>query len=122
MKKRATQTTNGGPRASARDRQASLIVAAASLFAAKGFNGTTTKDIATAAGVSAALVFKYLPTKRMLYAATLADKVTITELLEAMAAAAKKHGDHPVFPTIASYRIRPGVDSPLLRLLLFSAP
>ena len=46
MKKRTTQTTNGnGRRASARDRQASLILAAASLFAGKGFNGTTTKEL-----------------------------------------------------------------------------
>ena len=32
-----------------RDRQASLISSAASLFAAKGFQGTTTKSIARAA-------------------------------------------------------------------------
>jgi AcrR family transcriptional regulator len=121
MKKRTPQTTNGGTRASARDRQASLIVAAASLFAAKGFNGTTTKEIAKAAGVSEALVFKYFPTKRTLYAAILAEKVTVTELLEAVEAAAKKHDDHRVFTMIASYRIRPDVDSTLLRLLLFSA-
>ena len=88
MKKRTTQPTHG-PRASALDRQASLIVAAASLFAAKGFNGTTTKEIAKAAGVSEALVFKYFPTKRTLYAAILAEKVTVTELLEAVEAAAK---------------------------------
>ena len=107
--------------ASARDRQASLIVAAASLFAAKGFNGTTTKEIAKAAGVSEALVFKYFPTKRTLYGAILAEKVTVNELLEAVEVAAKKHDDHRVFTMIASYRIRPGVDSTLLRLLLFSA-
>src|SRR6476646_1805211 len=121
MKKRTTQTTNGGPRVSARDRQASLIVAAASLFAAKGFNGTTTKEIAKSAGVSEALVFKYFPTKRTLYGAILAEKVTINELLEPVEAAAKKRDDHRVFTLIASYRIRPGVDSTLLRLLLFSA-
>jgi len=122
MKKRTRQTTNGnGQRASARDRQASLIVAAASLFAAKGFNGTTTREIAKAAGVSEALVFKYFPTKRTLYAAILAEKVTVNELLEAVEAAAKRHDDHRVFTMIASYRIRPGVDSTLLRLLLFSA-
>ena len=122
MKKRTTQTTNGnGRRASARDRQASLILAAASLFAGKGFNGTTTKEIAKAAGVSEALVFKYFPTKRTLYAAILAEKVTVNELLDAVEAAAKTHDDHRVFTMIASYRIRPGVDSTLLRLLLFSA-
>ena len=122
MKKQTKQITNGnGQRASARDRQASLIVAAASLFAAKGFNGTTTKEIAKAAGVSEALVFKYFPTKRTLYAAILAEKVTVNELLEAVEAAAKTHDDHRVFTMIARYRIRPGVDSTLLRLLLFSA-
>ena len=122
MMKRAKQTMNGnGQRASARDRQASLIAAAASLFAAKGFNGTTTKEIAKAAGVSEALVFKYFPTKRTLYGAILAEKVTVNELLEPVEAAAKKRDDHRVFTLIASYRIRPGVDSTLLRLLLFSA-
>ena len=108
-------------RPSSSERQAGLIAAAASLFAEKGFNGTTTKEIAKAAGVSEALVFKYFPTKRLLYAAILAEKVTVTELLEAVEAAAQKHDDHRVFTMIASYRIRPGVDSTLLRLLLFSA-
>jgi AcrR family transcriptional regulator len=57
MKKRTTQTTNRNrQRTSARDRQASLILAATSLFARKGFTGTTTKEIAKAAGVSEALV------------------------------------------------------------------
>jgi AcrR family transcriptional regulator len=122
LKKRITQSANGkGQRVSARDRQASLIVAAASLFAAKGFNGTTTKEIANAAGVSEGLVFKYFPTKRTLYTAILAEKVTVNELLESVEAAAKKQDDYRVFTMIASYRIRPCVDSTFLRLLLFSA-
>lgn len=103
------------------ERQASLIACAASLFAAKGFNGTTTKEIAKAAGISEALVFKYFPTKRALYAAILAEKVTVSELLEAVEEAAKKRDDQRVFTLIAGYRIRPGVDPTLLRLLLFSA-
>ena len=108
-------------RPSSRERQAGLIAAAASLFAAKGFNGTTTKEIAKSAGVSEALVFKYFPTKRALYAAILAEKVTVNELLEAVEEASKKRDDHRVFTMIASSRIRPDVDSTLLRLLLFSA-
>ncbi len=108
-------------RVTSQERQASLITAAASLFAAKGFNGTTTKEIAKAAGVSEALVFKYFPTKRALYAAILAEKVTVSELLDAVEEAAKKRDDHRVFTLIAGYRIRPGVDPTLLRLLLFSA-
>lgn len=122
MKKQAAQGMGeNGQRASAGDRQASLIVAAASLFAAKGFNGTTTKEIAKAVGVSEALVFKYFPTKRTLYAAILAEKVTVNELLDVVEAAVTKRDDHRVFTMIASYRIRPDVDSTFLRLLLFSA-
>lgn len=98
-----------------------MIAAAASLFAAKGFNGTTTKEIARAAGVSEALVFKHFPTKRALYTAILAEKVTVNELLEAVEESAKKRDDRRVFTLIASFRIRPGVDPTLLRLLLFSA-
>jgi AcrR family transcriptional regulator len=108
-------------RPSGQERQAGLIAAAAALFAAKGFNGTTTKEIAKAAGVSEALVFKHFPTKRALYAAILAEKVTVTELLEAVEESAKKRDDRRVFTLIASFRIRPGVDPTLLRLLLFSA-
>lgn len=108
-------------RTSSRERQASLIAAAASLFARKGFNGTTTREIAKAAGVSEALVFKHFPTKQALYAAILAEKVTVNELLEAVEAYARRRDDRNVFALIAGYRIRPGVDSTFLRLLLFSA-
>jgi TetR/AcrR family transcriptional regulator len=116
MTSRSKQT-----RPTSQERQAGLITAAASLFAAKGFNGTTTKEIAKAAGVSEALVFKHFPTKRALYAAILAEKVTVNELLEAVEESAKKRDDRRVFTLIASFRIRAGADSTLLRLLLFSA-
>ncbi len=110
-----------GNRHSGRERQASIIASAASLFAANGFKGTTTKAIAKAAGVSEALVFKHFPTKRGLYAAILAEKATLTELLEAVEEAATKRDDRRVFTMLASYRIRPGTDPTLLRLLMFSA-
>lgn len=108
-------------RRSGLDRQASLIQAATALFAKKGFNGTTTKAIAKAAGISEALLFKHFPTKRALYAAILAEKVTVGELLDSIEASAKRRDDREVFTLIAQYRIRPGVDPTLLRLLLFSA-
>lgn len=108
-------------RRSSQERQASLIQAATTLFAKKGFNGTTTKEIARAAGISEALVFKHFPTKHALYAAILAEKVTVSELLSAVEESEKKRDDRRVFSLIAGYRIRPGVDPTLLRLLLFSA-
>lgn len=109
------------PRTSSQERQASLISAAAALFAAKGFKGTTTKEIAKATGVSEALLFKYFPTKRALYAAILAEKAQYSGLREAVEEAAKKQDDERLFTLLASYRIRKGADPTLLRLLLFSA-
>lgn len=108
-------------RSSGQERQASIISAAASLFAANGFNGTTTREIARTAGISEALVFKHFPTKRALYAAILAEKVSLSELLAAVEEAARKRDDERVFTLVASHRIRRGTDSTLLRLLLFSA-
>lgn len=108
-------------KASGQERQAGIITAAASLFAARGFKGTTTKEIAKAAGCSEALVFKHFPTKRALYAAILAEKAPFSELLAAVDDAAKKCDDFRVFTMIAGYRIRRGSDPTLLRLLLFSA-
>lgn len=105
---------------SSRTRQAGLIAAATSLFAARGFRGTTTKEIAKAAGVSEALLFKYFPTKRALYAAILAEKANLSALVDAIDEVARKRDDERVFSLIASYRIRPGADPTMLRLLLFS--
>jgi AcrR family transcriptional regulator len=109
------------PRTSSQERQASLISAAAALFAERGFKGTTTREIARATGVSEALLFKYFPTKRALYAAILAEKAQYSGLREAVEEAAKKQDDERLFTLLASYRIRKGTDPTLLRLLLFSA-
>ncbi len=115
------QTVKKPSRPSGMERHASLIAAAASLFARKGFNGTTTREIAKSAGVSEALVFKHFPTKRALYGAILEERVTVTDLLVTIEQSATQRDDRQVFTLIAGYRIRPDVDSTLLRLLLFSA-
>ena len=108
-------------RASGQERRASLIEAAASLFAADGFKGTTTRQIAKAAGVSEALLFKYFPTKRALYAAILAGKAHYAELRANIEAAAEIRDDQRLLSLLASYRIKQGVDPTMFRLLLFSA-
>ncbi len=56
------------PRLTADERRIEILRAAERLFAEKGFHGATTRDLADAAGVSEALIFKYFPTKERLYA------------------------------------------------------
>jgi AcrR family transcriptional regulator len=51
------------------ERRAAIIDAALPLFARKGFAATTTKEIAQAAGVSEALIFKHFPSKAALHEA-----------------------------------------------------
>jgi AcrR family transcriptional regulator len=48
-------------------RRRQIVEAAMPLFARKGFDGVTTKEIAAAAGVSEGLVFRHFPTKSALY-------------------------------------------------------
>ena len=50
-------------------RRASIIRAVRHLFANKGFNGTTTRELAEAAGVSEALLYRHFPTKEALFEA-----------------------------------------------------
>jgi len=52
-------------------RRAAIIRTARRVFVDKGFNGTTTRELAQAAGVSEALLFKHFPSKEALYSAIL---------------------------------------------------
>jgi AcrR family transcriptional regulator len=54
---------------SAEERRAAIIHAVRTVFADKGFHGTTTRELAEAAGVSEALLFKHFPNKEALYSA-----------------------------------------------------
>ena len=103
-------------------RKASIIESATVLFAAKGFNGTKTREIAERAGVSEALVFKHFPTKDHLYAAILAERSPVPRLLSDIKRLADNREDLQVFTLIANTFIIHGVPEPnLMRLLLFSA-
>lgn len=53
---------------SSEERREAIIAAARRVFADKGFHGTTTRDLASAAGVSEALLYKHFPNKEALFA------------------------------------------------------
>ena len=58
-------------RMSGDERRSQILQLAINLFSQRGFNGTTTKEIAKAAGVSEAMVFRHFATKNELYDAIL---------------------------------------------------
>ena len=55
-------------------RREQILQTAVDLFSQRGFKGTTTKEIARAAGVSEAMVFRHFATKDELYGAILDNK------------------------------------------------
>src|SRR5205823_9295053 len=60
-------------RLSSEERRQAIVEAVKGVFAEKGFDGTTTRELASAAGVSEALLYKHFPSKESLYAAMLDD-------------------------------------------------
>src|SRR5579859_1874965 len=64
-----TKKTTASAKMSSAQRRAAIIKAVRKVFAEKGFHGTTTRELADAAGVSEALLFKHFPNKEALYSA-----------------------------------------------------
>jgi AcrR family transcriptional regulator len=62
-------------RLSAKDRRQQLIRVAMRLFAAQGFDATTTREIAEAAQVNEAIIFRHFASKEELYWAVVNDRV-----------------------------------------------
>jgi AcrR family transcriptional regulator len=112
-------------RMAAEDRRQQIIEVAIRLFSQKGFRGTTTKEIALAAGVNEAIIFRHFATKSELYAAIIDHKANPPDgpSLQGMLDEAIATGDdRRVFESIAfnilEFHER---DDTAMRLLLYSA-
>jgi TetR/AcrR family transcriptional regulator len=73
------------PRLQASDRRLQLIETALDFFSRKGYSGTTTKEIAAAAGVTEAIIFRHFPSKQDLYNAVLDHTHDSSQLAECIA-------------------------------------
>src|ERR1044072_2866331 len=88
------------------DRRLQILRVAMRLFSQRGFRGTTTKEIAHAAGVSEAMVFRHFATKEELYSAILDHKACDGGNLalcqgEAVSAGIARKDDRAVFESLA---------------------
>jgi TetR/AcrR family transcriptional regulator len=107
------------------DRRHQLVEAALEVFSRKGFEGTTTKEVAAAAGVTEAIIFRHFPTKQALYTAVLDHHVESSEVqdwLVEIKGWMDQNNDEEVLRSIArvilqSYRR----DTRYERVLLFAA-
>jgi AcrR family transcriptional regulator len=109
-------------RLSGPERRRQIIETAAEIFARNGFRGTTTREVAAAAGVSEAAVFKHFATKEDLYAAIIETKAQIHEIVSSVGWSASRDDDAAVLRTLArELMVRVQADPTLMRLLFFSA-
>ncbi|HVG33345.1 MAG TPA: TetR/AcrR family transcriptional regulator [Pyrinomonadaceae bacterium] len=102
----STANASATARMAGEERRLQILLVAISLFARKGFRGTTTKEIAQAAGVSEAMVFRHFATKEELYSAILDHKACAGGNLdlcegETVSAAILRKDDRAVFESLA---------------------
>jgi TetR/AcrR family transcriptional regulator len=117
--------THPQPRLPAEDRRRQLLDTALDFFARKGFEGTTTKEIAAAAGVTEAIIFRHFPSKQALYSAVFnyhQESGEFTDTLAKLKVLMDVNDDIGlcralIEGTIAKYR----TDSRMQRALLFAA-
>src|SRR3954468_8573011 len=69
-----TKTMNRCGRMSSDDRRAQILKTACELFAQKGFRGTTTRELASAVGVTEPVLYEHFKTKRELYSAIIENE------------------------------------------------
>ncbi|HEX8423650.1 MAG TPA: helix-turn-helix domain-containing protein, partial [Pyrinomonadaceae bacterium] len=130
MSKQTTVITGeAGPSINARmsgeARRMEIVRVAMRLFSQRGFRGTTTKEIAQAAGVSEAIIFRHFATKEELYAAILDHKACvggIEDPREIVADAIRRKDDRAVFEGLAFAALQHHEhDTDFNRLLLHAA-
>ncbi len=113
------------PRMAAEDRRKQIVQVARHLFSQKGFDGTTTKEIAQRVGVSEAIIFRHFATKQDLYAAILDEQISSAEEIsfwEHIHDLAEANRDRDLFEALSRRMLeKHRRDDSFLRLLLYSA-
>src|SRR5215468_3133988 len=110
-------------RLSARDRRRQILDVASGIFARKGYQGATTREIAAEAGVNEALLFRHFPSKENLYWTMLEELCLAGGRRDRMKRILDEGGsDLHVFQAIARETlVRSARDRELTRLLWFTA-
>ena len=112
-------------RLSARDRRRQILDVASGIFARKGYQGATTREIAEEAGVNEALLFRHFPSKESLYWTMLEELCLARGRHDRMKKILKEGeggSDLVVFQAIArEILLRSPRDRELTRLLWFTA-
>jgi AcrR family transcriptional regulator len=128
-----------GGRMAADERRLQIVRVAMRLFSERGFRGTTTKEIAQAAGVSEAIIFRHFATKEDLYTAIIdykgcaglgvspvgpegAQHAVVEQVCGGVGQAVEASDDRAVFEGVALSMLEHHQSDPdFLRLLMYLA-
>jgi AcrR family transcriptional regulator len=110
-------------RFTAANRREQILEVATRLFAAQGFQGTTTRQIAEHSGVTEALIFRHFPGKEELYWAVIERKIRAAGPAQRMREGLKRGGSDVELLSAVALEIleRRAQDQTLSRLLLYTA-
>lgn len=103
------------------ERRRQIIVEAIRCFAARGFRGTTTRELAARVGITEAALYRYFPSKEALYQAIIDEKIAAPDVVETLQDAASRGDDRAVFSGLArSFLASVEADPSFLRILLYT--
>ena len=103
-------------------RRDQILAAAMQCFAAAGFRGTTTREIASRVGITEAALYRHFESKEALYHAIIARKIDAPDLTAQLEAAAAAGDDRALLGGLARTLIaRVEADPAFIRILLFTA-
>ena len=108
-------------RMAAEDRRAQIVDVALKLFSEKGFSGTRTREIATRAGISEALIFRHFASKEELYNEALRETLKGHPMITDIIAQIEAGDDRGVLTAYAEHMVEHGLKDPrMFRLIIYS--
>ncbi|HKA16137.1 MAG TPA: TetR/AcrR family transcriptional regulator [Myxococcota bacterium] len=125
MSNQASSQPNAARRArrpTADERREAILREGLRCFAAHGFSGTTTREVAARVGITEAALYRYFPSKESLYAAIIARKIETPSLVERLAEDAARRDDLAVLTGVARGVLERGARDPeFVRIMFFTA-
>jgi AcrR family transcriptional regulator len=91
-------------------------------FAARGYSGTTTREIAARVGITEAALYRHFEGKEAIYAAIIDRKMSVPEIVERLADVAAAGDDRGLFSGLARLMLEALQGDPaFVRILLYTA-
>src|SRR5258706_14760004 len=109
-------------RPTADERREAILREGLRCFAARGFSGTTTREVAAGVGITEAALYRYFPSKESLYSAIIERKIATPPLVDLLADDAARRDDVAVFTGLARGVLERGArDLEFVRIMFFTA-